>query len=185
MKTPPNLKTRRLILRAFRLADAPVVQKLAGVFEIADTTLNIPHPYPEGAAIEWITSHPEQFNRRKEIHFAITLRETQKLIGAISLMNIKKDHSRAEMGYWIAKEHWNWGYATEAAEAMVNFGFNELNLHKIYATYFRRNPASGKVLEKIGMHQEGVLRSHIQKWGRYEDLVICGLIKEKNQKSEN
>lgn len=176
MKTTPVIKTSRLRLRAFRVADAPIVQKLAGIFEIADTTLNIPHPYPEGAAVEWIISHPEHLNRQKELHFAITLRETQELIGAISLMNMEKEHRRAEMGYWISKEHWNRGYATEAAQAIVNFGFSKLKLHKIYATYFERNPASGKVLEKIGMQKEGILRSHVLKWNRYEDLVICGLI---------
>jgi len=180
MTTPPVLKTARLILRAFRLLDAPVVEKHAGIFEIADTTLNIPHPYPEGAAAEWIGSHPQDFALKKAVHFAITLRKGEQLIGAISLMNIEKNHRKAEMGYWIAKEFWNRGYATEAAEAMVTFGFKELNLHKIYATYFRRNPASRRVLEKIGMQQEGILRSHIQKWDRYEDLVICGLINKKN-----
>jgi len=176
MKSPPTIKTRRLFLRAFRLTDAPVVQRLAGVFEIADTTLNIPHPYPEGAAAGWISSHPVDFKQQRAVHFAITRHKTAELIGAISLMNIEKEHRRAEMGYWICREHWNQGFATEAARAVVAYGFDSLNLRRIFASYFMRNPASGRVLGKIGMQEEGILRAHVQKWGRPEDLVICGIM---------
>jgi len=173
----PTLKTNRLILRGFRISDAPKIQKMAGIFEIADTTLNIPHPYPDGKAEEWIKSHEADYRKKTGIHFAITLESTAELIGAIGLMDIEQAHFRAEMGYWITKEFWNQGFATEAARAVVNYAFKDLNLERLFAQHFERNPASGKVLKKIGMKKEGILRSHIKKWGKYEDIVVYGILR--------
>src|SRR3982750_3610086 len=87
--------------------------------------------------------------------FAIVERESAKLVGAISLM-IKREHRRAELGYWIALDCWNLGYATEASARIIDFGFEELGLHRIEARHFIRNPASGRVMQKLGMQQEGV-----------------------------
>ena len=71
-----------------------------------------------------------------------------KIIGAIGLHDRNDD--KAELGYWIAVPFWNKGYATEAASAILNFGIKELKFHKIYATHFIHNPASGRIMEKIG-----------------------------------
>ena len=173
----PTLTTDRLILRKFKISDAPKVQKLAGLFEIADTTLNIPHPYPDGAAEEWIKSHESGYRKKTSIHFVITLKSTAEIIGVIGLSDIEQQHSRAEMGYWIAIKFWNRGFATEAARAVLDYFFSGLDLQRIFAHHFKRNPASGKVLEKIGMQKEGVLRSHIKKWGKFEDLVVYGILR--------
>jgi RimJ/RimL family protein N-acetyltransferase len=175
----PIFYTDRLMLRKFEISDAPKVQKLAGLFEIADTTLSIPHPYPDRAAEEWIKSHKSDFRKKKAIHFAIVQKLTSELIGAIGLSDIEESHSRAEMGYWIAKEYWNQGFATEAARAVLDYAFADLNLQRVYAHHFKRNSASGKVLKKIGMQEEGILRSHIQKWGKFEDIVIYGIVSSK------
>ena len=80
-----ELTTDRLLLRPFTLSDAPTVQRLAGDRDIASTTLNIPYPYEDGMAEEWIKKHSEQFEQREEVTFAITLRQDKALIGAISL----------------------------------------------------------------------------------------------------
>ncbi len=170
------LKTDRLLLRPFQLSDAVDVQRLAGDFEIADTTLFIPHPYNNGVAEEWIKSHEEKFRSGKEIIFAIVLQDTKKLIGSIGLV-INKEHENAELGYWIGKAFWNRGYATEAADAIMRFGFYEMKLERIHAHYLSRNPASGKVMEKIGMQHEGKLRNHMKKWGKFEDIEIYGILK--------
>ena len=95
----------------------------------------------------------------------------------IGLSDIEQQHSRAEMGYWIAIKFWNRGFATEAARAVLDYSFSDLDLQRIFAHHFKRNPASGKVLEKIGMQKEGVLRSHIKKWGKFEDLVVYGILR--------
>jgi RimJ/RimL family protein N-acetyltransferase len=176
----PVLESIRLLLRPFSLTDAPVVQKLAGDEAIAATTLNIPHPYEDGMAEEWIGSHQERFEKGEAVTFAVTLRDENTLIGAIGL-EINQQHERAELGYWIGKPNWNEGFCTEAAKAVVRFGFNEYKMLRIYASHFSSNQASGRVMEKIGMQHEGKLRRHIKKWGRFEDLDIYGILKEEHE----
>ena len=107
---------------------------------------------------------------------AIVLKPTQELIGAIGLI-IDKKFNRAELGYWVAKEYWNQGYCTEAAKAILEYGFHNLHLHKITAIHITRNPASGKVMEKIGMKQEGIFKEHVIKWNKYEDVVSYGILR--------
>lgn len=171
----PTLETDRLILRAFGLEDAPAVTAFCGTREIADTTLAIPHPYPEGAASDWIATHQPAWQAGKGATFAITTRDTGALIGAIGLI-VTKAHASAEMGYWIAVPHWNQGYCTEAARAVVAFGFDSLKLNRIQAHHLTRNPSSGRVMQKIGMQAEGIRRGAVRKWDRYEDIACYGLL---------
>ncbi len=166
----PTLRTERLVLRPFQLSDAGTVQQLAGERSIADTTAVIPHPYLDGVAEAWIATHEKAFADGVAAHFALTLLEGGELIGAIGL-HIVPEHGRAELGYWIAVPHWGRGYATEAARAVVAFGFESLNLHRIQASHITRNPASGRVLEKAGMKFEGIRRHAFKKWDAYEDLA--------------
>ena len=64
------------------------------------------------------------------------------------------------------------------AHAVLKYGFEVLNLNKIHAHHFKRNPASGKIMQKIGMKHEGCLRQHIKKWGKFEDLEVYGILRE-------
>jgi ribosomal-protein-alanine N-acetyltransferase len=171
----PILQTVRLRLRPLALSDAREIQLLAGDVSIADTTLNIAHPYPDGLAEEWISSHPAQYEQERAATFAVALKETDTLIGVAGLGSTKR-FRRAELGYWITKQLWNQGYATEAAKAVIEFGFGQLALHKIEANHLIRNPSSGKVMRKLGFEQEGILRDHVIKWDRFEDVVTYGLI---------
>lgn len=171
----PTLETDRLILRPFVADDAFDVERLAGMREIADTTLNIPHPYPHGGAAAWIGLHESAWNDGTSATFAIIARDTGKLAGAISLM-IKREHQRAELGYWIAVDCWNSGYATEASQRVIDFAFEELRLHRIEARHMLRNPASGRVMKKIGMQQEGVERDWAIKWDRFESLAVYSIL---------
>jgi RimJ/RimL family protein N-acetyltransferase len=170
------ISTPRLVLRRFTREDAPAVQRLAGAPEVALNTLLIPHPYPDGEAERWISTHDEAF-QRGDMPFAITMAEDQRLIGAIGLHS-KPDHDRAEIGYWIGLPFWGKGFATEAASAMLRHAFETLSLHRIYAMHFTRNPASGRVLQKIGMRHEGSLRHHLKKWGEYIDVEVYGIVRD-------
>ena len=172
----PSLTTPRLILRPFASADASDVERLAGVWEIADTTLNIPHPYPEGAGLRWIKTHTAAWENGTSLTLAIAQRATpDTLIGAVSLV-IAREHARGELGYWIAVAEWGRGYATEAARAMAAFGFGKLELHRIQARHFTRNQASGIVMQKLGMQLEGVNREAYLRWGRFEDVTVYGIL---------
>lgn len=173
--TQESLETERLFLRPFDLEDAPEVQRLAGAFEVADTTLNIPHPYREGMAEAWILTHNQLFRAGVLANFAVTLRHERTLIGAVGL-RIDPAHERAELGYWIGVPYWRQGYCTEAARAAIHFGFERLGLHRIHASHLSRNPASGRVMQKLGMRHEGRLRQHVRKWERHEDLEKYGIL---------
>ncbi|MGI8402798.1 MAG: GNAT family N-acetyltransferase [Gemmatimonadaceae bacterium] len=176
MPDQPTLNTDRLTLRPFVLDDAWDVERLAGMREIADTTLNIPHPYPVGAATRWIESHPPAWAAGTGAAFAIIETVTGTLAGTVSLMRIHREYRRAELGYWIAVDRWNQGLATEASRAVFDFGFQTLGLHRIESRHFLRNPASGKVMQKLGMHEEGVERDSTVKWGRHETLARYSIL---------
>lgn len=172
-KVPPmQLATDRLLLRPFALDDAPAVQRLASAYEIAENTLLIPHPYPDGAAAEWIASHPRSPNNHV---FAITLQDGGNVAGAIGL-EAQPERGRGEIGYWIGVPYWNRGYVTEAARAVLAWGFESLGLHRIFAYHFTRNPASGRVLQKIGMKHEGTMRQHEKKWNEFVDVEVYGIL---------
>ena len=152
MKTAPTLYTQRLILRSFSLEDATDVQQLAADADIASTTDAIEHPYEDGTAEKWIKWCQETFEKGQRVNFAITLRTEGTLIGTVGLLFLTHlTPTKGELGYWIGKPYWNCGYCTEAAKAAVAYGFREHDIDLIYAYYFKRNPASGRVLEKIGM----------------------------------
>lgn len=172
-----RIETARLLLRPFTLADAPDVQRLAGHRDIASTTLNIPHPYEDGMAERWISGHQERYERGECVDWAITLRSSGMLVGAISLMDISRQHASAELGYWIGRPYWGQGYCTEAARAVVDYGFRVLGLNRIHACHFARNPASGRVMQKIGMTHEGHRRQAVEKWGTFEDVEDYAILK--------
>ncbi|PDW05128.1 GNAT family N-acetyltransferase [Candidatus Viridilinea mediisalina] len=173
----PTLDSVRLRLRAFNLSDGTAVERLAGDFAIADTTLTIPHPYPEGAAATWIATHSEWAQCGKRWEWAITERNTGELLGAIGLSQ-ERQHQRGELGYWMGQPFWNQGYTSEAAAAVLRHAFTTLGFNRIFAHHFARNPASGRVMQKIGMRLEGCQRQHIRNRDRFEDLVHYAILRE-------
>jgi [ribosomal protein S5]-alanine N-acetyltransferase len=174
---PPTLATEGLLLRAFTADDAPAAQEYVSSWELASTTAAIPHPYPPGAAKAWIDTHAARHASGEAVILAVTLRESGELVGSIEL-RITAEHRRGDLGYWIGPPHWGRGYATEAAAALVSWGFDTLGLHRVFAAHFSRNPPSGAVLRKIGMRHEGTLRSHVPRWDALEDLEVYGILAE-------
>ncbi|RZK29751.1 MAG: N-acetyltransferase [Hymenobacter sp.] len=165
----PRIATPRLLLRAFCLADVPRLVVLAGNYEVARNTLNIPHPYHEEDGRRWVEITQENYQQQIGYAFAIELTATGELVGGIGL-TIAPHFSRAEAGYWLGQAYWNLGLASEALEALLRFGFEELGLNKIYATHIASNVASGRVMLKNGMVQEGELAQHTKRDDRYHDL---------------
>jgi [ribosomal protein S5]-alanine N-acetyltransferase len=183
MTAPRELRTTRLLLRSLEDEDATALVRLAGANEIAATTLNIPHPYTDGDARTFLSKANEDFRAGRSVTFAISISPGRELCGAIGL-NIAEANRRAELGYWIGVPFWGKGFATEAAGALVAFGFETLRLHRIFAHYFSGNTASQRVLEKIGMRHEGRFRQHIHKWGRIIDVENYGLLAEEFRAGE-
>ena len=171
----PVLDTPRLLLRPYSPGDAADVQRLAGDPRIACTTANIPHPYPDGAAEQWIAGLAPAYAERSRIVFAVTVRATGELAGTVSLQALSAVHARAELGYWIAADLWGNGYCTEAASRLISFVHAELGVTRFTARCLARNPASARVMEKLRMRHEGRLAAHELKNGIFEDLLLYGL----------
>jgi ribosomal-protein-alanine N-acetyltransferase len=184
LKRIPTLEADRLVLRPFRREDGPEVQRLAGDRSIADTTLAIPHPYKDGLAQEWISRHQSDFDQGKGVTFAISRKTDGALIGAMSLMQMVAGH-QAELGYWIGRPYWHQGYCTEAGEVVLRFAFTNLGLIRVHCHHFVRNPASGRVMRKLGMQHEGTRRRHVKKWDKFEDVELYGILQEDWKNSVN
>jgi len=134
--------------------------------------------------LSWIENHLDNFNSNKSYEFAITDKETGQLYGAIALSN-NQHFNNGEIAYWIGEKFWGNGYATEASKAILEFAFTEKKYHKVFARHFASNPASGRVIEKLGMVKEGILIDHVMKEERYEDLVFYGILNYNNKYSTN
>jgi [ribosomal protein S5]-alanine N-acetyltransferase len=173
MNTPPTLETKRLKLRPFTEDDVAELVPLIGTREVAATTLRIPHPYTENEAREFLA----RIHNDDEVRFAITLRDGEGLCGGIGL-RLAPDHQHAELGYWIGVPYWGQGYATEASRELLRYGFEDLGLHRIFASHFKHNPASGRILVKLGMRYEGCQREHLRKWDRFVDSELYGILRQ-------
>lgn len=177
MKNFPELDTNRLKLRKISLADVPSLLKYCHNPKIADQIFNIPYPYTEEDAVFRINFVLQGFKKQERYVFAVTWKESGELIGEIGL-HLDKENNHAQLGYWIAEPFWNKGIAAEATRAILEFGFWQLNLHKIYATHFAENPASGKVMLKNRMIREAELKEHYRFRDAYRTVIQYRLTKE-------
>jgi RimJ/RimL family protein N-acetyltransferase len=107
----------------------------------------------------------------------MTLKDSGELIGCMAIEGISKHHRKGEIAYWVAIDHWSKGYCTEAGHAVVKYAFEQWGLNKITSRHKATNPASGKVMQKLGMTYEGTLRQEMFKDGEFCDLVVYGLLK--------
>lgn len=135
------MRTKRLHLRGLRPDDAPRIAELAGVWEVASMTGRVPYPYSADAAQEWITGLADG-----EIVFGIE--HDGALIGVAGYT--PNGDGEAEFGYWIGQPYWKQGFATEAARRIMDYGFTEGRVKRFYCAHFTENPASRRVIEKLG-----------------------------------
>ncbi|WP_291725805.1 GNAT family N-acetyltransferase [Bernardetia sp.] len=177
-----QLESKNLILNSLSYKDIPKIIEYAGNRKVSDNLLNLPFPYHERDAVFWINMANEGRDIGDAYKFAIRLKADQALsfIGGIGLM-IDKKHNKAELGYWIAEPFWGQGLVSEAVGAMIKFGFEVLELNKIFANHFISNPASGKVMIKNGMIKEAYIKDHYKKGDEYMDVIQYRLTKEEYQ----
>ena len=173
----PTLTTDRLTLNRFTLEDVPRVAELCGDWEIAKTTLHLPHTYTQDIGRAWIESHQDTIERGVACPFAVRLKKGGELIGCVGL-HPNTQHRRGEIGYWVGVPFWGQGYCTEAARAVIGFGFTTLDLNAITCGYFVGNHASQRVMAKLGVIHEGIRRQHVFRHGRYIDLAVGTLLRD-------
>lgn len=171
-----TFETERLILRLLKPGDALAMELLIDDYEIAKTTLNIPHPYPKGSAESFIHFRTEVAKKGDGFSFAI-LEKTNRVFTGVIGLHIDKNHKKAELAYWIGKPYWSKGYVTEAANRICEFVFHDLELNRLWAAAMTKNPASSRVMKKIGMSYEGTFRQHFLKWDKYEDIEYYAMLK--------
>ena len=170
------LKTSRLVLSKFTMCDAERLALLAGDARVSKMTTHVPHPYPVELAMAWIRSHPQQIQKNNLI-FAIRLKSTNLLIGCINL-EIDKNHNKASVGYWVGVEYWGQGFCTEALYKIIEFGFDIKKLNRIWAQHKSQNLASEKVMLKVGMLPEGVLRQDFKSsQNEYSDMCVKSILR--------
>ena len=104
------------------------------------------------------------------------MKETGHLVGTIGFMWWNQENRSAEVGYSLSRVQWNRGLMTEALREVIRFGFEEMDLHRIEAQHEVSNPASGRVMEKVGMRKEGVLRGRLYNKGRFVDVAVYAIL---------
>lgn len=176
METRPTLETARLRRRPYREEDITELLPIIGTHEVAATTLRIAHPYTEQDAKDFLALTTEP----GKIWLPITLRNDGRQIGGIGL-RVDDPHQHAELGYWLGLLYWGQGYATEAGRELLRYGFEDLGLHRIFASHFKQNPSSGRILVKLGMRHEGCQREHLRKWDQFVDSELYGILRQEWQ----
>ena len=132
------------------------------------------------AFMQRFLDHQKQDPRIK-FQFAVTLKSTGQLIGSCGVRRNSAEAFEGDMGYELDPEHWGKGYATEAARAVLHFGFSNMGLHRISAACVADNTGSAHVLEKLGMQQEGRLRENEYYKGRWWDTLLYAILYEEWQ----
>ncbi len=171
----PTLETARLRLRPFAADDAEALVRGLSEKAVADGTLRVPHPYPPERAQEFLADLAPRFEAGKAIQWAITRREDGRLVGGVGL-TLARAHHKAELGYWIARDCWGQGFATEASAAVIAFAFGPLGLHRVDAHCYVENPASAAVMRKLGMTHEGRHRAAVWRDGVPRDLEAYAVL---------
>ncbi len=173
-----EIRTERLVLRKFTQNDFEDVFQNYG----SDPLVNRYISYAPCAEIEsakgFIGMHLDQYEKNPSFYgWALTV--DNEVIGSIGLFNVSDETDQAELGYSIGSRWWKKGYATEAAKAVIDFAFDTVGFHRIYASHHFENTASGHVLEKIGMQYEGTLRDGQKNAdGTYADLKLYAVLKQ-------
>lgn len=164
----PRIVTERLVLRGPSEADLPA---MPGVFqdpEIYAYTRNIPFPYGEAEAVAGLARYRQLAASEEALTLFAECNATSELLGLVVLI-LSAHKPEAELGYAFGRAWWGKGYATEAAGAMVGYGFASLGLDEVCAHAMVRNPASSRVLQKLGMRSIGVLEKMCKKDGEEFD----------------
>ncbi|HKM34653.1 MAG TPA: GNAT family N-acetyltransferase [Lachnospiraceae bacterium] len=174
----PVLETNRLVLREIRINDAEAIYDYLSDSEVIK--------YLEGStdSIEeakgYISCISEGYEKRTDIRWGIELKENNTLIGDCGLGHINEPKTPTELGYILSKKYWNKGYMSEALKAILEYGFEELRLHRIQGWTHPDNIISSRLLLNNGFTKEGLHREFVYVWhkGIYIDVDMYAILSQ-------
>lgn len=173
-----QIESERLVLRRFRVSDV----REAYTVWLSDQRVSLFMRWQAHKDIEetrdlieaWIS----QYSNPAFYQWAITLKETGGLIGAIGLVTINEYDECADVGYCLGQRYWGGGYMTEALSAVLCFAFSQVGFNRLEAYHSVDNPGSGRVMEKAGMHYEGLARQKYRSNRGFEDVRMYAVLKD-------
>jgi len=167
--------SQRLVLRRYTHDDIPDVLRLASHPSFARVISENTHATEEDIRkyIDLQISY-QPFEKDKVFELAVERKEDGKVIGLVGF--ICRDHRQGEIGWALGVEHRGQGYATEAARALMDYGFNSLGRHRIHADTSSDNLASWRIMERLGMRREALLRGSAYEEGKWVDRYIYGML---------
>lgn len=171
-----TIETERLILREMDESDFEAIHTYAQDPEVSKYQPWGPNSEEETWGYLQQVLLLQRQSPRKGFEIAVVLKEENLLIGACSVHVSDAENREGWMGYCYNKAYWGQGYASEAAKAILEFGFRNLGLHRIFATCDPDNIGSARVLEKAGMQREGRLREHKLQKGKWRDSYLYAVL---------
>ena len=179
----PDLETEDLILRKPRIRDAKDIYSYASDPEVARYVLWEPHRSVSETA-SFIRDLRARIRAGCPSSWVVVLRGTGTVIGTVGFVWYSAENNAAELGYSFSREYWNHGYATQALRAVIDAVFSSLPLNRLEAQHDVRNPASGRVMQKCGLTQEGILRGRILNKGEYVDTALYSILRSDWEKDQ-
>lgn len=177
-RTPPVLKTKRLVLRKISLADYRDMYEYAKQPRVTKYLLWNEHESEEHT-YDYIRSVISAYKKGDFFDWAVTLADSGKMIGTCGFTSFDFEHGRVEVGYVLNPEYWNMGIGTEAVGAVIEFAFNEFDANRVEAHFIEGNNASLRVMEKCGMTFEGIHRQYMLVKGEYKNIGFAAITRDK------
>jgi ribosomal-protein-alanine N-acetyltransferase len=172
----PILTTERMVLRELQTSDAADVFVFRSDPKVQKYNAE-PMQHVQEARV-FIERMRAEYAARKRLIWAAALPDDNRVIGLVGLGSWSRHHHRAEVGYDFAHAYWGQGLGSEAVKAVLRFGFEHLQLHRIYASTIADNVESVNMLEKLGFQREGTQREYsLEDDGLFHDSAMYGLLK--------
>lgn len=172
------IETKNLLLRDFKQTDWKDVHQYSIDPEVVKFMEWGPNTSDQTLAFIDRVLDAQRLKPRMTYEFAVVLREEDKLIGAAGIRVSSFEPRQADLGYCFNRNYWGRGYASESCQALLDFGFGELKLHRVWATCDAENIGSASVLKKSGMRQEAHFIKDKNIKGRWRDTFLFAILRE-------
>ncbi len=170
------LRGQQIIVRPLRLSDASAIKK--NVTRAIARFTSLPYPYQTSHAVDFIKKANQKIVRQTALELGIEHKKNGEIIGVVGLIKIDLNNKNGELGYWLGQNYWGQGIGQEAVKLILNYAFNKLKLHRIYAQVIPVNLASIKLLKKSGFRYEGRLRQAVLKNHHWYDYLVYSILKK-------